>query len=469
MNELINGTLTGTSVDEGRGWPNATSVLPTSSGAVGDDGLEDAYSTFPDETSRFSRALLTFAATATILIMITGIVGNLLTIVALLKYPKMRNVAAIFIVSLCIADCSFCLIVLPFNAIRFIRGTLLHGEQSLWCTLITFIQYGSVGVSLLCITMITINRYIMIAHYNIYAKVYKTTWIAVMIVTCWLFSYGFQLPTLFGVWGRFGYNKQLGTCSILPDEHGRSSKTAMFIIAFLIPCIIIIICYSRIFWVVHASEKRMKNHSKSQCSIPNNLRSAVDPAAPLSSASSSSANNNSISYTASSSAVKVAGGRAGTTTTTTSANDTRDAKAKRNEWRITKMVLAIFLSFVMCYLPITISKIVDKNVSVPVLHIIGYIMLYLSACINPIIYVIMNKQYRQAYKILLFCKPGRLLGFTHGGSSVGEMERHRVQLQPQSYHGVPSLNSRTRVAVPSPIQPTAPRFATPATFSRHSR
>uniref|UniRef100_T1E840 Putative moody n=3 Tax=Anopheles aquasalis TaxID=42839 RepID=T1E840_ANOAQ len=168
----------------------------------------------------------------------------------------------------------------------------------------------------------------------------------------------------------------------------------------------------------------MKNHSKSQCSIPNNLR-AVDPAAPLSTGSSSSANNNSISYTASSSAVKMA-------TRAAAANaDNRDAKAKRNEWRITKMVLAIFLSFVMCYLPITISKIVDKNVSAPVLHIIGYIMLYLSACINPIIYVIMNKQYRQAYKTVLFCRASRLLGFTHAGSSVGDSPhpQHLVAIQ----------------------------------------
>lgn len=36
----------------------------------------------------------------TILIMITGIVGNLLTIVALLKCPKVRNVAAAFIIRL---------------------------------------------------------------------------------------------------------------------------------------------------------------------------------------------------------------------------------------------------------------------------------------------------------------------------------------------------------------------------------
>lgn len=66
----------------------------------------------------------------------------------------------------------------------------------------------------------------------------------------------------------------------------------------------------------------------------------------------------------------------------------RDAKVKRNEWRITKMVLAIFLSFVMCYLPITVAKIADENVAYPALHIIGYVLLYLSSCINPIIYVV---------------------------------------------------------------------------------
>lgn len=102
-------------------------------------------------------------------------------------------------------------------------------------------------------------------------------------------------------------------------------------------------------------------------------------------------------------------------------NEQREAKQKRNEWRITKMVLAIFLSFVACYLPITIIKVVDKDVNWPGLHIFGYIMIYLSACINPIIYVIMNKQYRHAYKTVLLCKTPRLLSFTQGGSSHGGM------------------------------------------------
>jgi len=41
---------------------------------------------------------LTFAAVMTFLIMIVGICGNLLTVVALLKCPKVRNVAAAFII-----------------------------------------------------------------------------------------------------------------------------------------------------------------------------------------------------------------------------------------------------------------------------------------------------------------------------------------------------------------------------------
>lgn len=94
-----------------------------------------------------------------------------------------------------------------------------------------------------------------------------------------------------------------------------------------------------------------------------------------------------------------------------------DAKQKRDEWRITKMVLTIFLSFVACYLPITIIKVADKNVNHPGVHIFGYLMLYLSACINPIIYVIMNKQYRQAYKNVLMCKAPRFLSTLAAGAN----------------------------------------------------
>lgn len=112
-----------------------------------------------------------------------------------------------------------------------------------------------------------------------------------------------------------------------------------------------------------------------------------------------------------------------------SRRDPREAKTKRNEWRITKMVLVIFISFLVCYLPITIVKVTDTCVNHPgkekdatnlefgilmtiisVMHLVGYVLIYLSACLNPIIYVFMNKQYRQAFSAVL-C-PSSLLPIT---------------------------------------------------------
>ncbi|XP_069359945.1 G-protein coupled receptor moody isoform X3 [Maniola hyperantus] len=335
---------------------------------------EDTGNVQQSELSKFSPTLLTFAAIVTGVIMVVGLFGNLLTVVALLKCPKVRNVAAAFIISLCIADFLFCAVVLPFAISGFWTRTWSHGGAL--CKMVPFLRYGNVGVSLLSIALITLNRYIMIAHHSWYARVYRKHNIALMIVFSWMFSYGMQIPTLIGVWGKFDYDQELGTCSIVPDENGRSAKTALFVIAFIVPAMLIFICYARIFWVVHSSEQRMREHQRSQHNIPGALNNGSDKRSTI--------------------------------------KDTRETKARRNEWRITKMVLAIFLSFLVCYLPITIAKVADSHVHYPVFHIAGYLLLYASACVNPIIYVIMNAQYRAAYAAALCCPLSRLSGLTSG-------------------------------------------------------
>ncbi|XP_020289246.1 G-protein coupled receptor moody isoform X2 [Pseudomyrmex gracilis] len=331
------------------------------------------------DLSRFPKPLRIFAALVAIVIMIVGVVGNLLTIVALCKYPKVRNVAAAFIISLCIADFVFCLLVLPFDSIRFINAS--WADVRFFCVIVPFLRYGNVGVSLLSVAAITINRYIMIAHHAIYNKVYRKYWIAAMILFCWFFSYGILIPTLLSAWGKFAYDSNLETCSIVKDRHGRTAKTFLFIMGFLIPCVVIVGCYARIFWVVHKSESRMRKHAAPTIKSPH------------------------------------APGR-----------DIREIKQKRSEWRITKMVLAIFLSFLACYLPITIVKVADTEVRCPECHVLGYLLLYFASCVNPIIYVIMNKQYRQAYAGVVGCSWLRT-SLTPFGSSApgGGLQAHNRQ------------------------------------------
>lgn len=72
--------------------------------------------------------------------------------------------------------------------------------------------------------------------------------------------------------------------------------------------------------------------------------------------------------------------------------------------KLLKMIMAIMLSFWVCYLPITLTKIFRNFTSSPVANIAGYLLIYLTTCINPIIYVVMSSEYRQAYKNLLMCR-----------------------------------------------------------------
>lgn len=78
--------------------------------------------------------------------------------------------------------------------------------------------------------------------------------------------------------------------------------------------------------------------------------------------------------------------------------------------RLLKMILVIFVSFLICYLPITTTKIIRSVHEIPFLNIMGYLLIYLTTCINPIIYVVMSSEYRQAYWNLLMCR-------TAGGGS----------------------------------------------------
>lgn len=109
----------------------------------------------------------------------------------------------------------------------------------------------------------------------------------------------------------------------------------------------------------------MRRHANAQNTVPNNQRQ-IPASTELQTSNNNVAETTDISVENRLQAPKA-----------TKMKDQREAKQKRNEWRITRMIFVIFLSFICCYLPITITKVVDKEVNWPVLHIIGYIMIYL--------------------------------------------------------------------------------------------
>lgn len=83
-----------------------------------------------------------------------------------------------------------------------------------------------------------------------------------MILAIWIIAFGLLIVTWFERFGRFGLDPTIGSCSILPDINGRSPKEFLFVLAFLIPCLAIIICYARIFYIVRETASKSRGRDK---------------------------------------------------------------------------------------------------------------------------------------------------------------------------------------------------------------
>lgn len=116
----------------------------------------------------YSDELLTFAWIACIVFIIVGVPGNLLTIVALSRGRQTRNSTAIFIINLSCSDLLFGCFNLPLAASTFKERAWTHSD--LLCRLFPMLRYGLLAVSLLSVSLITINRYIIIAHPRQYPR-----------------------------------------------------------------------------------------------------------------------------------------------------------------------------------------------------------------------------------------------------------------------------------------------------------
>ncbi|KAF7405519.1 hypothetical protein HZH66_004425 [Vespula vulgaris] len=79
-------------------------------------------------------------------------------------------------------------------------------------------------------------------------------------------------------------------------------------------------------------------------------------------------------------------------------------RMSRKDKKLLKMILVIFSSFLICYLPITITKLFKEADDWRGLNIAGYILIYLTTCVNPVVYVVMSSEYRSAYKNMLLCR-----------------------------------------------------------------
>ncbi|XP_076619287.1 trapped in endoderm 1 [Colletes latitarsis] len=297
-----------------------------------------------ESMKHFPRPVTITAAVCAIIFCVVGVAGNLVTVIALLKYTRLRRHATTaFVISLSISDLIFSAVNMPLTASRYLHEAWVLGETL--CKIFPLFFYGNVAVSLLSMVAITINRYILISRSEIYAQLYTTRRIILMLIAIWTLSFSILLPPLLGFWGTLGLEPSTFSCTIL-KKNGASPKKFLFVLGFIVPCVVISVSYLCIYWRVRTSRKNLEAHA----GVLRRKSSGFQ---------------------------------------------------RREDSRVTRLMLTIFLCFLLCFMPLMLTNVADDKMKIPILHVIGSVLAWASSVVNPFIYAGTNKLYREAYKQIL--------------------------------------------------------------------
>ncbi|XP_010607685.1 G-protein coupled receptor 84 isoform X2 [Fukomys damarensis] len=364
-----------------------------------------------------------FAVSWGVVVAVTGTVGNVLTLLALAIQPRLRTRFNLLIANLTLADVLYCTFLQPFSVDTYLH---LHWRAgATFCRVFGLLLFTSNSVSILTLCLIALGRYLLIAHPKRFPQVFSAKGIVLALVGTWVVGVGSFAP----LWPVYVLVPVVCTCSF-DRLKGRPYTTILMGIYFVLGLSSVGVFYCLIHRQVKRAAKALDQYKLRQASIRSNHVAGTDEAMPghfkeLDSRLASRGPSDGISSEPASAATtqtleedssemreqgnsKVPKHMAEKSPPEGSAKSQPTKGARRAQdspsefGKVTRMCFAVFLCFVLSYIPFLLLNILDAKVRAPrVVHMLAANLTWLNGCINPVLYAAMNRQFRQAYGSIL--------------------------------------------------------------------
>ncbi|XP_038867178.1 parapinopsin a [Salvelinus namaycush] len=274
---------------------------------------------------------------------VAGVCMNVLVIVVTMRHRKLHQPLNYALVNLAVADLGCALFGGLPTMVTNAMGYFSMGR--LGCVLEGF-AVAFFGIAGLCsVAVIAVDRYVVVCR-PMGAVMFQTRHAVGGVVLSWVWSFLWNTPPLFG-WGSFELEGVRTSCS--PNWYSREPGNMSYIIlyfllCFAIPFSIIMVSYARILFTLHQVSK-----------------------------------------------LKVLEGDSTT----------------RVEIQVVRMVVVMVMAFLLSWLPyaaFALSVILDPSLHInPLIATVPMYLAKSSTVYNPIIYVFMNRQFRDCAVPFLLC------------------------------------------------------------------
>ncbi|KAM3585595.1 uncharacterized protein V6R79_022081 [Siganus canaliculatus] len=273
-------------------------------------------------------------------IMVFGFLNNLLVLVLFCRFKALRTPVNMLLLNISISDMLVCVCGTTLSFASSLRTRWLYGRRG--CMWYGFVNSCFGIVSLISLAVLSYDRYSTLMVCNKRVPDYRKPLMAVG--GSWLYSLLWTVPPLLG-WSSYGPEGAGTSCSVTWTENSLGSHSyiiCLFIFCLGIPVLVMVYCYSRLLY-----------------------------------------------------AVKQVG-------------HIRRTAARRREFHILFMVLTTVAFYLLCWAPYGVVAMMATfgrpGTISPIASVVPSILAKSSTVINPVIYILMNKQFYRCFLVLFHCK-----------------------------------------------------------------
>ncbi|XP_038060514.1 G-protein coupled receptor moody-like [Patiria miniata] len=325
---------------------------------------------------------LVFLAVGFSILIVLAISGNCLVLVAVARTKKLQNVTNVFVVNLSVTD-----FLSSFASMWIVPGLLSKTpgyplQPDILCVASASLVYITISTSLFTLANIALNRCILVIRpMETYQWLYTPKKTALMVFGSWLIPLCTTIiPPLSGI-GGLGFDPETRFCKDV-ETHPRADEydNLQFAVFCPLPFLVIITSYLLIW-------RHVRRHFKKRGQHEHGLQSSSGR---RSGPSSPSKQESDDAHTSSSQQP------AGAIKSTLSSR--RLSRRMRNEQlAITKNLFLIILVFMVCVIPHAIIDVTSNHRY----ELYGALILFISCCINPLIYAVKHPHFGPVMRALI--------------------------------------------------------------------
>ncbi|OQV25494.1 Uncharacterized protein C18orf8 [Hypsibius exemplaris] len=314
-------------------------------------------------------ALMIITALLLVLSAVVGTLGNILSL---------RNTGNIFILNLAIADTVVTAIVDPFNAVGAVAGRRILWEDYTLCQVVASLCAPACIGSLWNMCTISVSRYFLICKPHLYPRIFTLSNCILMCLVTWIISHLIHLPNHIG-WGMNHFSENYYLCTFDVDSH----HFAIFYVflAMVVPLGGVLFGYTLIFLKVRNVRTTIRRHKEKILVAMTTTIPIVDQPA--------------IAHDQAKVPPNGSGPRRSTIRPTTSV-------VKRDDVTLAKTMFLAFAIFFVSWTPFALLVIANNPKAVPGwVYIVAIVLGHGNSAVNPILYGVSNKKFRDGYRHLL--------------------------------------------------------------------